>query len=127
MPFPSSEWSCNGSEFHLAALSGDEEKVKELIADGANVNAPVEDMWIDGCNRRTPLHYAAGAGHAEIVKLLLAAGANVGAMDEPSGGDDVLAYAANEEIADLLKARGGEDGDEGGDEGGDDIPSRAET
>ena len=97
--------------------------MKELIADGANVNAPVVDDWCPGCNRRTPLHYAAAAGHAEIVKLLLAAGANVGAMDEPSGGDDVLKYGKNEEIANLLKGQGGEDGDEGGD----DIPSRAET
>ena len=121
------EASCNGSEFHLAALSGDEEKVKQLIADGADVNAPVEDRSLNWGNTRTPLHYAAGAGHAEIVKLLLAAGANVYASDEPSGGDTVLKYAKNEEIADLLKGQGGEDGDEGGDEGGDDIPSRAET
>ena len=103
MPFPSDEQSCEGSEFHLAALSGDEEKVKELIATGANVNVPVEDSWSPGVNRRTPLHYAAAAGHAKIVKLLLDAGANVSARDEPSGGDTVLEYAESEEIIDLLK------------------------
>ena len=83
MPFPSTEASCEGSEFHLAALSGDEEKVKELISASTNVNTPVVDTWNPGANRRTPLHYAAAGGHAEIVKLLIAAGASVNAKDEP--------------------------------------------
>ena len=68
MPFPSTETSCEGSEFHLATPSGDEEKVKELIAAGTNVDTPVVDTWDPGANRRTPLHYAAAGGESVTLK-----------------------------------------------------------
>ncbi|XP_078701770.1 ankyrin repeat domain-containing protein 42-like [Branchiostoma floridae x Branchiostoma belcheri] len=52
-----------------AAGRGDEGRVKQLLAEGVNVNAA--DIFND-----TPLHAAAKRGHPECVRVLLRAGAN---------------------------------------------------
>ncbi|MCP4385760.1 MAG: c-type cytochrome [Hyphomicrobiales bacterium] len=54
---------------HDAANNGDVEQVRQLIADGEDVNA------ID--QRGTPLHGAALNGHLEVAELLVAEGAKV--------------------------------------------------
>lgn len=79
-----------------AIKGGAVELVKELIAQGADVNAKHEDK--EGYSNRTPLMYAAMGGHLEIVKLLLAAGADHKAKDRfimPSegGGETPLHHA----------------------------------
>ena len=56
---------------HDAALAGNIEQVKRLIAQGEKVNAKVRG--------RTPLSLAAEAGYATIAELLLTKGAKVNA------------------------------------------------
>ena len=55
-------------ELIAAAIDGDIEKVKALIAAGADVNAKDNDEY-------TALDYAKDGGHTEIIKILKAAGA----------------------------------------------------
>ena len=83
-----------------AAIGGDIEAVKELLAAGADVNA-------GNSFGSTPLHAAALNGHKEIVELLTANGASVNA--KKSNGRTPLDIAADEgykEIAELLIAAG---------------------
>jgi ankyrin repeat protein len=68
---------------HLAAMSGDQRCVGELLEAGANLNA-VGGVDSDGGGRgkrQTPLHFAAQAGHAQCVTALLSAGADADARD----------------------------------------------
>lgn len=60
---------------HKAAVSGDVEAVRSLLAGGANVNARAED-------KVTPLHFAAMISDAATVRVLLAGGADVHARAE---------------------------------------------
>jgi ankyrin repeat protein/beta-lactamase regulating signal transducer with metallopeptidase domain len=83
-----------------AAVDGDIEQVKSLIAKNANVNL------MDN-NGQTPLHYAAGAGHRHIVEFLITRGADVNAMDK--NGETPLYYAGDagwKNVAELLIAQG---------------------
>ena len=57
-----------------AAMAGDADAVRALIADGADIETGDED-------ERTPLLYAAKNGHAETVRVLLDNGAETGAQD----------------------------------------------
>ena len=57
---------------HLAALAGQDEVAKLLVAAGADVNARKGD-------RTCPLHDAAQSGSKTIAALLLAKGADVNA------------------------------------------------
>ena len=57
-----------------AAKTGNIDRVRELIAAGADVNQQNNDGW-------TPLHWAAYNGHQEVVQALIAAGANVNQQD----------------------------------------------
>jgi ankyrin repeat protein len=62
---------------HDAAKAGDVAKVRQLLANGAKVDAREEDGW-------TPLHWAAVEGHADVAKVLLAAGAD-GSLKDGDG------------------------------------------
>jgi ankyrin repeat protein len=56
-----------------AAMRGDIDAVRQLLRDGADVNAAQSDGM-------TALHWAADRGEVEIAEVLLYAGANVGAI-----------------------------------------------
>ena len=60
---------------HAAVYGAHNGKVKQLIQDGADVNAKCPDGW-------TPLHMAAIGGHQSMAKFLLEQGANINARDE---------------------------------------------
>ena len=61
--------SYGGNALHWAALHGEENYVKRLLAAGATVNCFEKDGF-------TPIVYAADRGHWEIVKMLFDAGAD---------------------------------------------------
>jgi ankyrin repeat protein len=79
---------------HDAAKAGDVAKVRQLLANGAKVDAREEDGW-------TPLHWAAFEGQADVVRVLLAAGAKVDARSE--SGKTPLHRAAWRGHADVVK------------------------
>jgi peptide-methionine (S)-S-oxide reductase len=62
--------------FVLAALHGNAEALRRLIAAGADLNAPAQ-LYSHG----TPLHHAVSSGCLEAVKVMVEAGANVNAID----------------------------------------------
>jgi len=85
----------------VAASLGDLAKVRELIIQGADVNAK------KGPHFETPLMIAAYWGHLEVVKLLLDKGADVN--EKLESGMTALAYAAGEphwEVVKLLLDKG---------------------
>eukprot|EP00250_Pteridium_aquilinum_P035839 c9990_g1_i1 orf=649-1539(+) len=87
---------------HLLFLSskGEEEGIKALINDGADVN-------IADFDDRTALHVAACEGHARVVNLLVKNGANVNARDR--WGSTPLSDAkhyGNKEVCEILEKAG---------------------
>jgi ankyrin repeat protein len=83
-----------------AAKKGNIEAAKQALADGADVNAKVEEGW-------TPLHLAAENGHKEIIELLIAKGADVNAKGR--WGSTPLLLAAlygHKEVVELLISNG---------------------
>ena len=80
---------------HKAAAAGDAEKVKRLIAGGADVNAK-------GRDGSAPLH--AAADEPEVARMLIESGANVNA--KAADGDTPLHQADEPEVAALLLANG---------------------
>ena len=58
------------SPLHIAAQKGDADVVRQLIADGVNVDA--KDYY-----GKTPLHITAETGHAEVAALLIEAEADI--------------------------------------------------
>src|SRR5579884_4053132 len=62
------------TRLHEAVAESDVERVRELLAEGVDVNARDEDG-------ATPLHYAGGERDSEIVRLLLEAGADLSLVD----------------------------------------------
>jgi ankyrin repeat protein len=116
---------------HGAAWGGDLEEVKQLIAEGADVNyrdaanetplhgaaawgrAEVVRFLIEsgahvnmpGTTQLTPLHWAAGWGNLETVKVLLLSGADVRAKNEFGETAEQLALQRNRtEIAACIRA-----------------------
>ena len=69
---------------HKFAFDGNIAVVKQLLADGVNVNAKEEDGG-------TALHWAAQEGHKEIVELLISSGADVN-VSGPFGGGTALHF-----------------------------------
>lgn len=59
---------------HHAALEGDAERVRQLLASGSVADAPDDNGW-------TPLHFAAQCNAAGVTAALLQAGASVDARD----------------------------------------------
>lgn len=78
-------------------IQGDTEKVKTLIASGANVNAADE-------NGMQVLHQVAlsgAGGSAEVIKILLAAGAKVDAVDNQ--GRQPIVFATERQGVEMVK------------------------
>ncbi len=92
--------AANAAPIHDAAIDGDTERVKQLLGEGADVNAP-DDAG-------TPLQWALFGGQTEVVRLLLENGAdpNIGS----SSGTPLQAavVGGNLEIVDLLLEHGAE-------------------
>lgn len=85
------------SELRKAAQKGKAEQVRQLLVDGASVNA------IDG-QGRTALMFAAEGGHVAVVELLLASGARIEAKDV--NGESALDKAIRKkrpDVVDLLE------------------------
>jgi hypothetical protein len=59
---------------HAAAVDGDLQQLRQVLARGGNVNAP-DDTGL------TPLHCAAQSGNVDVVRLLLSQGARLDARD----------------------------------------------
>jgi peptide-methionine (S)-S-oxide reductase len=104
--------------FVLAALHGNAEATRRMIAAGVDLNSPSRDLYSHG----TPLHHAVSSGSLEAVKVVVEAGANVNAVDtawsgtplgwaeyyvkEDKGDHPEKQYA---EIARYLRSRNGSD------------------
>jgi ankyrin repeat protein len=93
-----------GQPLHYAAEKGNLAEVKQLIEQGADVNAK-------GRLGHTPLHMACMEGHLEVVEFLIAKGADVNAKSaqSSSSGETPLHFAAewgHLEITQLLVAKG---------------------
>ena len=65
------------TDLHKAALTGNAEKVKELLKKGADPNT--QDKY-----GNTPLHMAASGGYVDVVRLLLKRGVDPNARDKDS-------------------------------------------
>ncbi|MHC4558517.1 MAG: ankyrin repeat domain-containing protein, partial [Planctomycetota bacterium] len=118
---------------HQAVVSGDIDKVKSLISDGADVNfknrmgwTPLHtavrnsrkeiailliekgaDISAKAGSGQTPLHFAADTGQKDVVELLITKGADVNAIS--SRRENALSLAKKKghtEIADLLVKHG---------------------
>ncbi len=86
---------------HEAANAGLMEKVKSLIAEGADVNA------MDDRLAGTPLHLAAYSGQKEVTEFLIAKGANVNARNKWDRTPLHIALdQGHTEIAELLRKHG---------------------
>jgi ankyrin repeat protein len=93
-------WSnlAHGGEIHAAAMRGDVEKVKALLAaDPDLVSSKDEHGW-------TPLYFAAGSGHKDVVELLLANKADVNALNQNFTPLRAAILNHHPDVADLLIA-----------------------
>jgi len=82
-----SAWAGSGCyDLTDAAMDGDTQRAKQLIASGVSVNCSFTDSYVDddGNNHTytsTPLNIAAGEGYLNAVRFLLSQGANVNMKD----------------------------------------------
>jgi len=103
-----------GSPLHIAVLSNQEEVAEFLLQRGADINVRADDE-----NGGTPLHWVAFFANYDMVEFLVEAGADVNALDANNSTplDAVLSeiapgdQATKDQIADYLRAKGGETGD----------------
>lgn len=72
----------NASALHRAVMKNDHERVKRLIARGADVNARMKASLSPYTWDATPLHVAVRRSSVEIVEELIRAGADKDAVDE---------------------------------------------
>src|SRR5262245_57765452 len=87
-------------ELFQAALRGDSEAVRDLVKQGADVNA------VDIEDGDSPIHRAAGAGHVAAIRALIAAGADVNKADGIQGATPLLfalAFGHAEAVIELLQ------------------------
>lgn len=87
------------SPLHVAVMSGNTEKVKRLLAAGADVAA--KDMYGE-----TPLHKAADAGAVAVAEILIQKGASVTARDADGRTPLHLAARTSPKVSRLLIAKG---------------------
>jgi len=94
----------NATPLHFA-VRGEHTGATQLLIDyGADVN-------LKGTNKNvTPLHLVSNKGHINVVKILLNHDADINATDKD--GETPLDYAKDDEIKQLLIARGGKTGAE---------------
>ncbi len=93
-------WSnlASGGEIHSAAMRGDVEKVKALLAaDPDLVASKDEHGW-------TPLYFAAASGHKDVVELLIANKADVNALNQNFTPLRAAVLNHHPDVADLLIA-----------------------
>jgi len=88
--------------FVTAARDGDVEAVRNMLANGVNVEARINHQTESLPNGATSLMAAAAEGHLEIVKLLLAAGADVN-THATKYRETALILAAREGRLDVVK------------------------
>eukprot|EP01098_Paradermamoeba_levis_P002605 TRINITY_DN1301_c0_g1_i2.p1 TRINITY_DN1301_c0_g1~~TRINITY_DN1301_c0_g1_i2.p1 ORF type:complete len:233 (-),score=28.95 TRINITY_DN1301_c0_g1_i2:383-1081(-) len=86
---PSTKDANGTSALHVAAVGGQLEVVKFLVATGADLNP--------GCC--TPIHWACDGGHLEIVKFLASSGADLSAFC----GQEVLHHAVGNGNLEIVK------------------------
>ncbi|HKO61508.1 MAG TPA: ankyrin repeat domain-containing protein [Pyrinomonadaceae bacterium] len=91
--------------FVYAAYDGDLEKMKELYAQGVNIDAPT---GVASHLTAPSLSLACERGHLEVVKFLLERGADVNVRDGDEKGTPLMSatWSRHEEIVKLLIARG---------------------
>ena len=100
-----------GSPLHLAAITNQTEAIDFLIANGAQLDLRASDD-----NGASPLMWAAAFGQVEAATRLIAAGADVNYVDNNGATaiDATLLFEphknreAKQEIANLLRAKGGQ-------------------
>lgn len=84
-------------DLFAAARGGDDERLRSLLDDGAEVDAEDEQGW-------TPLTWAAGQGHEGVVRLLLERGADATHAGRDNRTPLMIARAAGREgVSDLLR------------------------
>ena len=88
-----------GMQLYTAALSGNTERVRELLDQGVTVDFRV--------NTFTPLFAASHYGHSEVVTLLLDRGADVNATEDNGFSILILsAFIGQLDVVQILAARG---------------------
>jgi TonB family protein len=98
---------------HLAAQEGHKAVAELLIANKADVNTRVRDMWPNWLPYQgwTPLHMAAANSCKDVVELLLAKGADVNAKTDLGLTPlDLTRLNDRADVAELLVQHGGGDG-----------------
>src|SRR5690606_35761948 len=91
---------------HFAAVRGELEKVRRLVAAGAALNAA------EGTNHPSVLHMAAQGGHLKIVSFLIEQGASIDVVWPLNGHTPLLeaTFSAHPSVAQFLLNNGADTG-----------------